>query len=309
MGTAVRLRWLLLAVVGGAGITWLTLSAISPPENRASEQDQGSEGRHDGTRTPREVSDADIAALSRAVDALALQLRELESEPRKEAHPLEGLGGKEHKEGLRRLLGSADGLKDELTRIKESYSALTAAAREKAIRRFSVAHARYVMLTDDLGFLPYLRSVAMSSHSATERGRAVIALHRLGAAPVVDLLIELTRSPHAEVRVYAAEGLAWVRGEQSGRARKHLLALFEHEDPEVRSTAILSWAVVVRDPDVIEPLLQRLAAEEDPMVLESIVRGIVQLDAKRGRSALEHATKALSVEKSTLLKRLLSESG
>ncbi len=132
--------------------------------------------------------------------------------------------------------------------------------------------------------LSVLEESAERGESGSERRWAVIATHRLRRPEAVDFLLARARSPHAEVRFYAVEGLAWVRGEEARRAVEGVVQGMEDPDPGVRGIAALSLGAIVADPDRAGAILDRLARETDDGAAKAMALAVETLDPKEGKA-------------------------
>jgi hypothetical protein len=165
--------------------------------------------------------------------------------------------------------------------------------RDRILDRFTSAHSMYAAMTGDLQFLPFLRGVIATSPSAEQRRFAVIALHGVGHAAVVDLIEGLIHDEHPEVRFYAAEALPWVTGAQRDRALRLLAAQLEHDDAEVRKIVALSLGVVIGDPVHADAMLRRLSVETRDEVIEALVFGVRRLLGPQGDARLRALVESL----------------
>lgn len=169
-------------------------------------------------------------------------------------------------------------------------TAATGPDRGAAMVRLSMPLHRLLATGGGLEHLSLLEESAERGETAEERRRAVIATHTLWQPQVVDFLLARTRSPHADVRFYAVEGLAWVRGAEETRAIDAVEAALEDADADVRSAAATSLAVVVADPARADAILRRLARETDPGAGRSLEAAVRRLDPANGADRVKVAT-------------------
>jgi hypothetical protein len=141
-----------------------------------------------------------------------------------------------------------------------------------------------------------LEEAAERGETSRERKAAMIAVHTLWQAPAVDFLLARLRSPHPEVRLYAAEGLAWVRGDEEARARQGVRDAIEDADAGVRRMAAHCFAVLVADPVEVDLLLERMLREGEASVAISIDAAVRILDPGTGTKRVDAVLERLPGE-------------
>lgn len=151
--------------------------------------------------------------------------------------------------------------------------------RAAAMRDLRDPMRRLLETGGSMDYLRPLEEAAERGETAAERGSAMIATHTLWQPEVVDFLLARARSPHPEVRLYAVEGLAWVRGAEAARASEGVLAGIEDADPKVRAMAAASIAVIERRADRAAAIRDRIAREEDPGARKSMEEALRRLEA------------------------------
>lgn len=222
---------------------------------------------------PSEVPQSQIGAASGALAQLTAALDAIEAEGTA-SRPERG-HGRTSPASVQELLklDPKDRSYETMQRLLDAYkSSDSGSDREAILAQLATRHRLYVDETGDVQFVDFIYNVAAASPSARERSDASIALHTLSHPRVVDALIRLIDSAHSKSRFYAAEGLAWVRGDERDRALKSLRAAIHHADPAVRGIAALSLAVVARDADAVPHMIERLRSEPLPEVSESLVK-------------------------------------
>ena len=137
--------------------------------------------------------------------------------------------------------------------------------------------------------LVLLEESAERGETTEERSRAVIAAHRVERAEVVDYLLARTRSPNEDVRFYAVEGLAWVRGAERARALEGVAIGLQDSLPRIRAVAAMSLGSIAGDPRMADALLARIPVEPDPKVLASMERAVRDRDPKNGAERVKAA--------------------
>ena len=151
-----------------------------------------------------------------------------------------------------------------------------------------------------------LEEAAERGETGVERKWAVIATHRLPQAPVVDFLLARARSPHREVRLYAVEGLAWVRGEEKERAVEGVVRGLEDDDASVRGIAAVSLGVIVAEPARAEEILARLGRETDPVAAREMAAAVLQLDPAGGKERVRRSLETVPAEVRAAVEKSLS---
>jgi len=144
--------------------------------------------------------------------------------------------------------------------------------------------------------LAVLEESAERGASAAERRWAVIATHTVSRSDVVDFLLARAASPHPEVRFYAVEGLAWVRGDDRPRAVEGVVRGLEDADPTVREIAAISLGTLVADPANAEAILARLSREDSPRAAQGMAVAVLRLDSTRGRDRVAAAAEGCPSE-------------
>jgi hypothetical protein len=167
----------------------------------------------------------------------------------------------------------------ELARLRARFSDATSTdQRIAALSDFTLTHQLYVRYGGGLENLDFLKGIVAKEQSAELRRLAVIACHSLSRKEIVDALIDWQHSSHKEVRYYAAEGLAWVRGAESARAHGAMVAMLDDEEASVRTVTAVALAIVVKDPGDVPALSTRLTREVDPVVIEALKNAIQRLE-------------------------------
>jgi hypothetical protein len=168
-------------------------------------------------------------------------------------------------------------------------AAAPGAERAAAMRRLAVPLFHLLEAGGSTEHLVTLEESAERGETAAERKWAMIATHRLGQPAVVDFLLARARSPHVEVRFYAVEGLAWVRGAEGPRAVEGVAGGLEDPDPMVRRIAAVSLGTIVGDPARAEAILAALGREIDAGAAAAMEGAVLRLDPERGRDRVAAA--------------------
>lgn len=266
----VRVPRLLLITIAGAGAAWLTLVLLVPraPDSQPSLVDVDALER---------TLDSDSLALGAALDRGGASVV---APPRIDPGLSDPVGSAPRREELR----------GQVETCRRAFDlAATDEERRQALSKFTAPHQLYVRYGGGLENLEFLRRVVSTDSSPQVRQLAVIACHSLSAAEVVDVLIEWLASPHEEVRFYAAEGLAWVRGSEFRRAHAAMVGMLGDSDVDVRQITALSLGLVTKRAEDVPALLRRLEVESDPSVISAIDRSVVALDPARGQARLADA--------------------
>lgn len=180
------------------------------------------------------------------------------------------------------------------------------AERASAMKDLSVPMFHLLETGGSMENLLVLEESAERGETAEERRLAVITAHRLWQAPVVDFLQARAQSPHREVRLFAVEGLAWVRGAEADRAREGLIRGLTDPDPGVRGMAATSIGVIVADPSLAETILENLGRETDRMAAMSMALAILELDPAQGKARVERAMAGVSEEVRAAVQKALT---
>ncbi len=174
--------------------------------------------------------------------------------------------------------------------------ALPGAERAEAMKALRDPMRRLLETGGSMEHLLILEESAERGETPAERRWAVIATHTLWQPEAVDFLLARARSPHVEVRFYAVEGLAWVRGDDQARAMEGVIRGLEDGDAGVRGIAAASLGAIAADPDRAVAILDRLDRETDPDAARAMARAVLRLDRERGRERLEVAAASAAPE-------------
>ena len=206
-----------------------------------------------------------------------------------------------------RLAKDAEATVARVDALIERYRSLPlGSGRIEQLREIATSSNLLALRSGDLRYLPFLEQVCLDSPLPEERRLAVIAVHGLPQGSAVDFLLAHLSSAAPEVRFYSAEGLAWVRGAEEGRARARLVRCLADEDPSVRRIVAQALAKVVRDPKYVENILMRIPEEPDEVALANLVRAVRELDPVRGVERVRALLPRLDGAKARLVEPLLA---
>ena len=185
---------------------------------------------------------------------------------------------------------------DLLSTLTARYRQLAAGEeRDELLRRILLKTQLQIGRTRDLKDLAFFREFITSPQSTRrERHAAMVVGHPLGRQSIPDVLAyyeEGLGTSDSTVRAFAAEGLAWIQGQEQSRAREILRKLVFDTDPLVRQMAAGCLAAIVREPKDADLLARALEVETEALAATEILDAIKALDAAGYRSRLENASK------------------
>jgi hypothetical protein len=180
--------------------------------------------------------------------------------------------------------------------------------RAEVMDRFSMPHQLLLKYRGGDTYLPFLSDVAKNGLSEDERNYAVIAVHGASSFKAVSFFIDLMKSDEPYVRFYSADGLAWVSGRETSRARRYMSRALNDEFADVREIAALSLGVAGGggQTNYLAPLITRLRIEEEPDVQRAIVHAALKVDPERAKDGVREVALSLGGDRQTALESMLT---
>jgi RNA polymerase sigma-70 factor (ECF subfamily) len=189
-----------------------------------------------------------------------------------------------------------------LVRLADEFAAMPQGpGREEHLRTFAQSHARYLRRTSDASLLPKIDQLIREKASKDERRTLVQSVARSYIGGVIDQLIKWATSEHPEVRAAAAWSLAYVTGPRETEARAVVVNALDDPEASVRRQVALFVRQFGHE-SATEPLLRRLASEEDFTVVYAIVGAVLALD-KDGAARIEKVAAETSARTRSLIER------
>lgn len=189
------------------------------------------------------------------------------------------------------------------------FHALPPGEREPLLRAIMTKLRAEVRASKNLEPLDFFRTLLKDPAATTkERSWAVIVAHTMGLRAVPGLLDyyepHLTDSD-ATVRMYAVEGLAWIKGDEQKVAREKLRAALDDPVYKIREVAALTLGSVVKDPRDADLLENRLMGERHEGVAHCLLSSLKRLDPEGYQRRLRDALSRVEDEIRPMIEKRL----